>query len=124
MTGAQMFITALNMLGYTTSERFQSKALTTINQVYADIWYCVNDTEKNLTDDTDFTPLKNLADDINLNTRILHDIMPYGVAAVLAQIENDGDNQQYFTMLYNRKRAGINRMSNIVDTIPAPEGEE
>lgn len=116
MTGVQMFITALNMLGYTTSERFQSKALTTINQVYADIWYCVND--------TDFPPLKNLADDINLNTRILHDIMPYGVAAVLAQIENDGDNQQYFTRLYNRKRAGINRMSNIVDTIPAPEGEE
>ena len=115
MNGTQIFITALNMLGYTSSERFNKKALSALNQVYADIWYCVND--------TDFVPLEKLSDNIELDARILHDVMPYGVAAVLAQAENDGDNQQYMSRIYNRKRASINQMSNIVDTIPTPEEE-
>ena len=35
----------------------------------------------------------------------LHDVMPYGVAMLLALSEGDGDNQLLYAGLYNRKRA-------------------
>lgn len=102
MTGNDIYSMAMNRLGYSETPRLRSHALAAINQVYADLWYSVSK-EK-------FLPLKGLNEAIMLPERILYDIMPSGVAAFLSQSESDGDAQQLWISIYNRKRAALTRL--------------
>lgn len=117
MTGNEMIKKALVLLGYTDStgeisggQRFSSRALTVLNTIYADLFYILNS--------GDFVALKVTGDDINLPERALNDVMPYGVAAMLAQSESDGDNQQLFVTLYNSKRAALTHTDSVKDVMP------
>lgn len=118
MTGLNMFDKAMLLLGYTGShnelsgkDELLTRGLVAINQVYSDLHYA--------SDTTDFVPLNNINDTINLPTRVLYDVMPYGVAMFLAQAEGDGDNQQMFSVLYNQKRGSVKAVpTSIVDTMP------
>ena len=119
MTGNEMIKRALTLLGYTDSmgnvsgeQRFKSRALEILNTIYADLFYINNS--------SGFTPLKSVSDNIILPERVLYDVMPYGVAANLAQSESDGDNQQYFMMLYNAKRVSVGSGAVVQDVIPCP----
>lgn len=120
MTGKQMINTALVLLGYTNSvgdvsaeQRFRSRSLVVLNAIYSDLYYAQNN--------TGFDPLKSFDSEINLNERVLHDVMPYGVAMLLAESENDGDNQQLFSLKYNQKRLALTASNKIEDVIPIPE---
>ena len=120
MTGNEMMKKALTLLGYTDStgeisgeQRFRSRALTVLNGIYSDLFY-INHREG-------FVPLKNTTDNIVLPERELNDVMPYGVAAFLAQSESDGDQQQTFISLYNSKRAALTQSEAVGDMIPCPE---
>lgn len=42
-----------------------------------------------------------------LSVHTINDVMPYGVAMLMAQSEGDGDSQGLYSLLYNRKRAGV-----------------
>ena len=113
MTGNEIYKKALKMLNYTdaaSKKRFLSVAVEVINRVYADLFYIEN------TDG--FMPIKTLGDKIVLPERVLYDVMPYGVAAFLAQSENDGDNQLLYITLYNEKRTSLSRNDRIKDTFP------
>jgi len=44
-----------------------------------------------------------------LSMEAVRDIMPYGVAMLMAQSEGDGDNQALFADLYNRKRSSARK---------------
>ncbi|MBQ7288766.1 MAG: hypothetical protein IJW78_03445 [Clostridia bacterium] len=117
MTGAQILDKALRLLGYTDSlglaemtGRIQSRAAAAVNAVYSDLYY--------LLQDTGFQGIRMLTDEICLPERILNDVMPYGVAAFIAQGESDGDQQQYFMSIYNSKRLGIAGTSVTEDVIP------
>lgn len=113
MTGNEIYKKALKMLNYTdaaSEKRFLSAAIDIINRVYADLFYI---------DKSDgFKPIKALSDKIDLNERVLYDVMPYGVAAFLAQSENDGDNQLLYIGIYNEKRTSLSRNDRIKDTFP------
>lgn len=120
MTGNEMMKKALVLLGYTDStgeisgeQRFRSRALTVINSVYADLFYIRNS--------GGFIQLDKITDNIELPERVLNDVMPYGVAAFLAQSESDGDMQQTFISLYNSKRAALTKSEAVGDVIPCPE---
>ncbi len=119
MTGAELFKRALILLGYTDSlgevpaeQRLRSRALAVINAVYADLYY--------ITQGSGFRPLSSLCEPVLLPERALYDVMPYGVAAQLAQSESDGDSQQFFVMLYNQKRTALTGGGRIADGIPSP----
>lgn len=119
MTAREIINKAVIMLGYTdgsgnisTDTQMRRRALTALNLVYSDLYYSLGGTE--------FSPLTTLEDRVNLPERVLNDVVPYGVAAFLAQSESDGDNQQYYIMLYNSKRAALTRSESIEDTIPTP----
>lgn len=119
MTGNEMMKKALTLLGYTDStgeisgeQRFRSRALTVLNAIYADLFYIKNR--------SNFFPLREMTDLIELSERELNDIMPYGVAALLAQSESDGDQQQTFISLYNSKRAALTQSGAVKDVIPCP----
>lgn len=120
MTGSEMMKKALVLLGYTDStgeisgeQRFRSRAITVLNGVYADLFYAING--------TGFVPISHVTDKIELPERVLNDVMPYGVAAFLAQSESDGDQQQTFIALYNAKRASLTKMTTTRDVIPCPD---
>lgn len=120
MTAADMERKIINLLGYTDGSgniapntHLRQRALTAINAVYADLFYALGR--------TDFSPLPSPEHTIGLPERVLNDVMPYGAAAFLAQSENDGDQQQYYIMLYNQKRAALTRSESIEDSMPTPE---
>lgn len=117
MTGQEMLKFATDLLGYTNangnlqlSARIMSKALVNVNLIYSDLWRVCKDGE--------FTPLSNIHGKIELPERALNDVMPYGVAMMIAQNESDGDQQQLYSVLYNRKRAALSRKDNIEDAMP------
>lgn len=115
MTGNEIYIQAIRRLGYSDAPRFRGKALAIINQVYADLHYCVSPEKP-------FSPLENLGGEIALPERAVFDIMPAGAAAFLAQSESDGDSQQVWISIYNRKRAALTGLSGRRDVFPSPAG--
>lgn len=121
MKAAEMIKKVITMLGYTDgsgsiteSPQMKLKAMSALNAVYADLFYALG---ANGT----YAPIATSESVVELPERIINDVMPYGVAAMLAQSENDGDSQQYYIMLYNSKRAAINRSETVEDKIPNPE---
>lgn len=120
MTGQQILKTASELLGYNDangnfllSARITNKAVTVVNRIYSDLWRICNDTE--------FVPIKSLQEEIKLPERALNDVMPYGVAMMIAQGESDGDQQQIYSVLYNRKRASLSKKELIQDVLPRSE---
>ena len=120
MTAADMERKITLLLGYTDGSgniaqntHLRQRTLTAINAVYADLYYSLGK--------TDFSPAMSPEDEIDLPERVLNDVMPYGAAAFLAQSENDGDQQQYYIMLYNQKRAALTRSESVEDSMPTPE---
>lgn len=58
---------------------------------------------------------------IPLSVRAVNDIMPYGVAMLLAGSAGDVNAQSRFAMIYNQKRQSARRrQERIHDRLPAP----
>ena len=57
-------------------------------------------------------------DVIPLPDRLTADVMPYGVAMLLAQGEGDADNQATFARIYNQKRAALTHSDTRVNRLP------
>lgn len=86
------------------------RSLALINQIYGELWYMVRKEP--------FVPLAALTQEIELPARAAHDVMPYGVAMLMAQTVGDADNQSLFATLYNRKRASVSRTDRRLDVMP------
>lgn len=116
MTGRNVLQQALGLLGYQNMEEITGQSeilqrgLMAVNQIYADLHY--------ITTLRPHQPLADLAEELLLSQRAAADVMPYGVAMLLAQTESDGDNQQLFAELYNRKRSSLSRTDWVQDTMP------
>ena len=115
MTGNQLLNTSLKILGYTDQNgnsqltaRTRNCAVANINLVYVDLWRIINDTQ--------FTPITSLGDTINLPSDVLNDVFLYGLCMHIARSENDGDQQQMYTVLYNQKRTSLSHTETIEDT--------
>lgn len=119
-TGNDVFRRAISLLGYTgadgavngaqSAELFR-RGLNIVNQVMADIWP--------LERKDAYIPLSNINDDIPLSQYAVESTMLYGVAMFLAQSEEDGENQQFYSSLYQQKRNAVKRPPvRRVDTLP------
>ncbi len=127
MTGRDVLTKAMEMMNYTDTDGAVSnnapsgvmrRGLSLVNQIYSDLWFIENDGVEGVL----FSPLTSLSGNLVLTDRAAADVMPYGVAMLLAQSEGDGDNQQLFANLYNRKRTSVNApVSAIVDMLPTVE---
>lgn len=116
MTGRDIVKRALIRLGYTSSNgnealtrRVMSRATETVNDIYADLWGTEH-TE-------DFEPINNLDEEIQLSNKAAA-VMIYGVAAFIALSEDDGDQNQLWITMYNRKKASLSKIINKQDVIP------
>ena len=107
---------ALKMLGYSDSDgnaeltqRLRNRAVVTVNLVYGDLWRIFNSES--------FKTIKSMDDEVALPEKALGDVFLYGLAMHIARSENDGDQQQFFTMLYNAKRAGLTQYDKVKNTV-------
>lgn len=69
----------------------------------------------------DYEPPKDMQSEIRLDERIVGDCMVYGVAMMIAQGENDADNQRFYATLYEYKCAYYSKKaigSVIEDVLP------
>lgn len=119
MTGLDVLQKALLLLGYTdpsghadgrVSGAVTARGLGILNQLLADEWYAKNDTP--------FTPLLSVGEVLSCDSRVAADVLPYGVAMLLAQGEGDGDNQNTFAAIYNQKRAAYTHTEARKNTLP------
>ena len=118
MTAKEVISKAILLLGYndslgsTSNDRFQKISRNALNFVYNDLVVCLGR--------DNFKDVESLADVITMPDRVLYDVMPYGVAAFIAESLGDGEKQQYFATLYNTKRKSVTYEDSVQDVIPAP----
>ena len=123
-TAREVFERAMQIGGYVNSEGapdrlrdadIYKRGLALVNQIYTDMFFAE-------TPDGDFSPLISMDAEIPLSTRCVNDIMPYGVAMLIAQAEGDATNQSIFSYAYNQKRAGgVKGTRTITDKLPTGE---
>lgn len=101
---------AFTLCGYTKSNELMKQAITAVNIIAADIYY--------LNHTTGFKPVSALSDELEFDEIIINDVIPYGVASHLAELEYDGDKQNLYAAYYNRKRLRICGREQIVDKMP------
>ena len=116
MKAREIINKALRRLGYTTqngneqlTRRIMNRATDIVNDVYADLWRKEHDTS--------FKPLETPDDSIDLSDTALS-VMVYGVAAFIAQSENDGDQQQWWMTVYNDKMKVFSKTATRQDILP------
>lgn len=120
MTAREILNSALKLLGYTEAngnselpQRIINRGTALINVIYSELWRAEGK--------TNFIPIKSLADEILLTESVLSEVMPCGVAALIAQSESDGDMQQLWAEIYSRKRATMTRFEERVNDLPTLE---
>ncbi len=120
-TGKQVFEQALMMLNYTDStgrpngqknKALYARALSLLNQICCDLYY--------VEGRRDWKPLNSMDDPLPLSDRAVSDVLPYGLAMLLAQSESDIDNQTVYSTLFNQKRLSLSSCRRRVDTLPRP----
>lgn len=118
MTGNDVLHTALTLMGYTDAAgdvdgevaRTASRhGLVVLRQIYAELAYAIGETPVELV---------SLSEDIPLPRRLLTEVMPYGVATLLAICEGDNNNEAMFAILYNRKRGLMTLTEKRTDVLP------
>lgn len=101
---------AFNLCGYQKSNELMQQAITAVNIIASDIYY-LNHTEG-------FKPVSSLSDELEFDEMIINDVIPYGVASHLAELEYDGEKQNLYAAYYNRKRLRICGREQIEDKTP------
>lgn len=121
MKAKELLNNALKILGYTNADgnaeltdRIRSNAIVTVNLVYSDLWK-MESTEP-------FEAIKSLDDEIKMSQNVTGECFLYGLAMHIARSENDGDQQQFYALLYNSKRAGLTKHEKVKNVIPRVEG--
>ncbi len=117
-SGQDVLEQALRLLNYTDiygqvdgqqHMELYKRGLAAVNQIYSDLWFS--------SQKDPFFPLLSLKEPLLLPARQVVDVMPFGVAMLLALSEGDGDNQQLYAALYNRKRTvslGTRQRKNVL----------
>ncbi len=117
MTANDIFKRALTLLGYVNGngeisgyDELKKRCIATVNIIYADLFYALGR--------EGFKMLDNSLENVELPERVLNDVMPYGVAMLISQSENDADSQQLYASIYNKKRASVRAAKSVEDVLP------
>ena len=119
-TGEEIKIRALELLNYTDQNGrtdstmyadITARSLALVNQIYAECWYA-------LEGERPFVPLPTLAAPVVLPPRVINNVLPFGVAMLMAQSLGDGDNQSLMADLYNQKRLSLTTTQRRRDVMP------
>lgn len=118
-TGEQIKDRALQLLNYTDAHGrvdgtlfadVTARSLALVNQIYAELWYAL--------EAGGFEELASLTQPLALPRRVIDEVMPYGVAMLMAQSIGDADNQSMMADVYNQKRALLTHKNRREDVMP------
>ena len=110
MTGKEAFRRALELLGYTDSggepdsaaaTELYKRGLAITDQLVGDL--C--EVESGVCP----PPLTSLSQPLPLSDTTARQVLPYGIAMLLAAARGDGDHQRLFAALYTQKRTALRR---------------
>ena len=120
-TGQEVLTRALQLLGYTDSiggssslqdAELTKRGTTAVLQIY-------NDLQRIERQTFDAEPF-NMGKELQLSPVSVNDVMPYGVAMLIAQGDGNGDAQSMFADLYNQKRSSVPKaVLRRTDVIPS-----
>ncbi len=116
MTASKIIEKATKLLGYDILQKtggvtdIDENAISAVNSVYADLYFLLNK--------EGFNEIENALETIDLPEKAQVDIMPYGVAALMASFQGDSDNQQFFSKIYNLKRKSLIKEEILQDVLP------
>ena len=123
-TAREIFERAMQLCGYINGDGVPDRlrdadifkrALPIVNQIYVDMFFVEQP-------EGEFLPIRSMDEAIPLSVRCVNDIMPYGVAMLLAQAEGDATTQSVFSYAYNQKRgSGVRGQHTIADVLPRGE---
>lgn len=121
-TGQEVLTRALQLLGYTDSiggssslqdAELTKRGTTAVLQMYNDLQRIEHPTT------FDAEPFS-MGIDLKLSPVSVNDVMPYGVAMLIAQGDGNGDSQSMFAELYNQKRSSVPKsILRRTDVIPS-----
>lgn len=118
MNGNQILQRALTLMGYTDqngdidSEAARSAnrhGLAAVRQIYSELSYASGTAPAAITD---------MSMPLPLSRRLLDEVMPYGVAMLLAIAEGDTNTEAAFALIYNRKRGLLTTTEQRIDALP------
>lgn len=119
-TGRQVLERALILLGYTGMDgrpdevrdaALFKKGEAAVRQIYDEL--------RRIDRMGGDSPLESMEQELVLSPAAIRNVMPYGVAMLLAQNEGDGDCQTLFSALYSRKRSSVpQRKRSVSDVLP------
>ena len=110
-TGKDVIVRALRLLGYTDSAGESDvlqdavrmrRGADAVMQIYEDVKRLDACGEA-------YKSLLSMNEAIPLSTATVDDVMPYGVAMLLAQSEGDAESQAFFAKVYSQKRMAVPR---------------
>lgn len=110
---AQRLLGYTNNVGFTNDSDLRARIVPQINQTYADLYYALGK--------TDFKPVVEMDDVIDLPEMVINDCLMYGVCMHIAAAEGDSNAQQYYGAIYNQKRAHCTHFDRVKDVLPIPE---
>ena len=117
-TGKEVIERALCLLGYAGvgsaggawDPALLKRAAAAVSQIYHDL---------SRLDKGGDTGLCSMDEEIKLSPETVNDVMPYGVAMLVAQSEGDWDSQALFSAIYSKKRCSVPRnKARIADVLP------
>ncbi|MBE6729842.1 MAG: hypothetical protein E7568_06395 [Ruminococcaceae bacterium] len=109
----EIILQANNMLGYENAAELTKQAVAAVNTIAMDIYYTLGL--------TGYKMITGVNDELEFDEEIINDIIPHGVASLIAEMMDDGDKQQLYAAYYNRKRAKLTKITEIKDTLPIGE---
>lgn len=120
MTAKEILNSAMALLGYTEQNgncelpnRILLRAIPLINIIYSEL--------KRAEGSGEIFPITDLCEEVRLSPDVLSEVMPCGVAMMIAGSESDGDSQSFWAEIYSRKKAILTRFEDRTDTIPYVE---
>ena len=123
MTGQQAVREAMKLLGYTDVAgeidstqyaELQKRVGVMVTQLVAEL---------SLDESGRMTVPDAWYDELPLSEQTARCVLPYGIAMWLAASQGDGDRQQLFAALYDRRRVSVcRREERVVDTLPREVG--
>ncbi len=98
MTALRIIEKAANMIGCSgvDDSRIQAIAINALNRIYAELFF--------LDNGENFREITELTQPLYLGERLYFDVLPYGVASLIAAGLGDSENSNYYGQIYNLKR--------------------
>lgn len=109
MNGNNVVALAKRLLGYDNDEgivnEINSKGISAVNAVYADLFMKLKQGGCDGVDkNAKYGRIEDMSKAIALSDDIMNDCFVYGVASWIARIMGDGDNERFYSTLYEYKR--------------------